>query len=408
MNVSKGKLTAVGIGAFLMMLCAGIINNSTTYFMLSVTEYLNVTKTTFSIYFTIVTVCSAIMALVVMPIATKLGPTKSALTAMIGGGCGFFLLSRLTALWMVYAGAVLVGVFQSFVVVPSMSIINKWFVGKNTSTVTGIVMSATGFGGLMMGVLMPSVVSNFSWRTGYLVCTALWVVVTLLISILTAGEPPKAETVSPVPETAQDSGAGEGAAKKGSAEYLRLIRSPRFILLMITAMASAGVTMISQHMSVLLETNGMGVTMISAIMGVMSIALAIAKIIEGSLYDRVPRKIFTPVVMLIGAVGYFCLSLHSTSALILGVVGYGISAASCTVLYPAIMRHMFGRKMTTATWGICWAMFMLGHAVWTPLYAWTFDMTGSYSLGVYITTAIYIFLAVYLFILLSRPAHEED
>ena len=390
MAPSKSKLFLVGCGTFLMMMCNGIINNSTTYFTLSVTEYLGVSRTTFSLYFTIITICSAIMSLIVGPMAQRLGPRLSALTACVGTGLGFFVMSRVTSLWMVYAGAVLIGVFQSFVVVPTVSVINAWFTG-NTGSVTGITMSATGFGGLLMGALMPSVVANYSWRTGYLICMAIWIALTALISFLTAGDPPRKIE------------AGKGKKMGGGA----LLRTPSFWVLMLTACAISGVTMISQHMSVLLTENGMPVGTVSLIMGVMSLGLAFFKIAEGSLYDRIPEKIFVPAVLIIGAVGYLALTTKSTPLLVFGVLGYACAAAACTVLYPIILRRLYGAEQATAVWGICWAMFMIGHAIWTPIYAKIFDLTGSYTPGVVSSAVILVLIAVYLSARLAEARRRD-
>ena len=398
-SVSNLKLASIAVGTFFMMMCNGVINNTTSYFIAPVTEYLHCSRTSFSVYFTIITICSAIMSIVVGPIAQKLGPRKSALVAMVGSGCGFFLLSRLQNLAMVYIAAVLIGVFQAFVVVPTVGIINKWF-DKKAGSVTGVTMSATGFGGLLMGLVMPAVVANFSWRTGYLICLGIWIVLTALVFLLTGGEPP-------AKEGAQATKAKKASTAKGSEAYTKVVRSPGFILLMISACAISGVSMISQHMSALLTGNGMNVATVSMIMGVMSLALAFAKILEGLLFDRIPDHLFVPAVMLVGTIGYLALTFRSTPMMLLGVLGYGISAAGCTVLYPAILRHVYGKELTGAVWGICWAMFMIGHAIWTPFYAWVFDFTGSYTPALISSAVIFVLLALYMFILLSRTPKAD-
>ena len=113
-NVSSFRLFLVAVGTFCMMLCNGIINNSTTYFIKPVSEFLGGETTTFSLYFTIITICSAIMSLVVMPMVMRIGMRISAIIACIGVGAGFFMMSRVQALWMVYAGALLIGIFRAF------------------------------------------------------------------------------------------------------------------------------------------------------------------------------------------------------------------------------------------------------------------------------------------------------
>ena len=397
-SVSRTRLILVGVGTFLMMLCNGIINNSTTYFITPVSEYLGCSTTTFSIYFTIITICSAIMSLIVMPMVTRLGMRISALVACVGVGAGFFMMSRIQALWMAYAGALLIGIFQAFVVVPTVSVINTWFV-KGAGTVTGITMSATGFGGLLMGILMPHVVANLDWRTGYLVIVFLWVTITILISFLVGGKAPGSDDKAQ--KTAK-------AGKTRDEAYTRLLRTPSFWLVILSAVCVSGICMITQHMSVLLETHGMSVSMISFIMGSMSLALAIFKIVEGALADRIPLQIMTLGVMLIGALGYLALLFNSTALSLLGVIGYGCAAASCTVLYPVILRRLYGKRLGTAVWGICWAAFMLGHAIWTPLFANIYDRTGSYALALISSAAIWAVSGIFLFIRISAAKPVEE
>ena len=397
-SVSRTRLILVGVGTFLMMFCNGIINNSTTYFITPVSEFLGCSTTTFSIYFTIITICSAIMSLIVMPMVTRLGMRISALVACVGVGAGFFMMSRIQALWMAYAGALLIGIFQAFVVVPTVSVINTWFT-EGAGTVTGITMSATGFGGLLMGVIMPHVVKNLDWRTGYLVIVFMWVTITILISFLVGGKAP---------------GSGDSSKKAAKGEktrddaYFRLLSTPSFWLIILSAVCVSGICMISQRMSVLLETHGMSVSMISLIMGSMSLALAVFKIAEGALADRIPLQIMTLSVMMIGAVGYLALLFNSTALSLLGVCGYGCAAASCTVLYPVILRRLYGKRLGTAVWGICWAAFMLGHAIWTPLFANIYDRTGNYALALISSAVIWAVTGIFLFIRISAAKPVEE
>lgn len=381
-----------------MMLCSGIVLNSTTYFTLSVTEYLHCSTAAFSVYFTIVTACTAIVAPVVGSVVRKIGIRTSILLASAGGTVGFLILSRLENIWMVYTGALCVGIAQTFVVVPTVGVINAWFT-KNASTVTGISMSATGFGGLLMGVVMPFSVAHFDWRTGYLICAALWLTSSLLACTLAGRTPPAAENAA-----VQSS---RTTSTKNS-RYQYLLHKPTFWILMLTALCSSGVTMITQHMSVHLTTQGMGLSTVSFVMGGMSLALSMFKIAEGALCSRVPEKLFIPAVFLAGALGYWALNGNSFPVLLTAMVCYGCGAASCTVLYPVIMRRLYGREAASAAWGICWSAFMIGQAIWTPLYAWIYDVTGAYTLGLYAAAAAIVLSALFVSFQLSQKRKAEQ
>ena len=92
--------------------------------------------------------------------------------------------------------------------------------------------------------------------------------------------------------------------------------------------------------------------------------------------------------------------------LLIGILCYGCSAAGCTVLYPIVMRRLYGRELATATWGICWAAFMVSHAIWTPFYAGMYDLTGSYDAGLLVAAALMAFASAVLLIMLSRKEKE--
>ena len=407
MKVSKFRLMTIAVGAFLMMLCSGIVNNSTTYFVIPVSEYLNCSTSQFSLYYTIITICSAIMSLIVGSIVKKIGMRISAIIACVGVGSGFFLLTNIRALWMVYAAAILIGTFQSFIVVPTVSVINSWFT-EGSGSVTGIAMSATGFGGLLLGMIMPSVMASGDFRRGYLVYLGLWVGLSLIVCLLVGGRPPQQEAPVEKASAAQTKASAPTVSKPQTAAPQRsILTMPSFWLLMFSAVCSAGTSMISQHMSNLLTMNGMDVAMISFIIGIMSLGLAVCKIAEGTLADRIPLGIFVPLLHFLGAIGYLAFTGHGSAMMIVGVLGYAVSAPMCTVMYPLIMRRLYGPEQTAQYWGIAWSAFMLGHAIWTPLYAGIYDATGKYTLGVLSTSVIFVIFGIYFAVILRQKESNK-
>ncbi len=353
-KVSKAKLFAAAVGAMLMMLGNGVVANSMTYFITPVTEVLGCTKAQFSIYYTIITSCTAVMSLLMNQFLKKLGLRKAFIISSIGVTAGYLILSRASNLGMIYVGAGLIGVCQIFVVVPSVNVINAWFT-KNHGLVTGFAMSATGFGGLIMGAIMPSMVAGIGWRAGYMTYAGIWLVISIAVNIL-VGE-------TPLYQEKEGETAASGNQEKGGKEYQALLKTPSFWGLMATGFFASGVSMIAQHLSVHLEMRGLDIVTISAVMGIWSLMLGLFKIAEGYLYDRLPERFFVGATMFFGAVGYLALCGRGMAWLMLGVVGYARGAASNTVLYPLIMRRLYGKELASAAWGICYAAFMAGGAV---------------------------------------------
>ena len=193
-QVSSAQLVLAAIGAIMLMVSSAVVSNSTSYFITSVTEALNVTRAQFSGYYTIISITTAIGSVLCGTLIPKIGNRKAFLIGTVGVSVGFVIMSRLTSLTMVYLGAVFIGFCQAFIVVPPVSVVNTWFPKKHNGLVMGLTMAGTGMGGIVMAQVMPRIVENVNWRTGYLVCAVMYLVLTLVANALCGGKVPEEET----------------------------------------------------------------------------------------------------------------------------------------------------------------------------------------------------------------------
>lgn len=399
MEVQKNKQIMVAIGAFLLMFASAIVSNSTGYFIVAVRDAIKVSAAQFAAYYTILQMTTACVSLAIGFLYSRFSMRQIFLTGAIGTGIGFLIMSRVTSLWMVYAGAFVIGLFQALVIVPIVRVVNQWIPGKNNGLVIGLVMSATGFGGLMMGQVMPRVVTYISWRTGYLVCAGMFVVITMIGLILAGGTPPTAETTG--------DGNSDASAKDDS--YLHKVFSmPAFYIILICCLLGCGANVIVQHISAHLQYQGVSVEYIALIMSIWSVGLAVSKIVLGWIYGRVPQQYFVPIYMLISAVAYLPMLSKSVGVLTVGVALVGLSGAGITAIYPSIINGIFGKEMTSAIWGFCWAAFQFGNAICVIGYGAVYDITGSYNTG-FIIGGVLTFIVgiIFTLFLISNQRKEK-
>lgn len=390
-QITKGKLACISIGTFLMMYCTGIVTNSTTHFIVQVTEYLNCSRAEFSVYYTIVTATFAIASLFVGQVQSKLGLRKTIILATIGTPLGFLIMSRLTALWMVYVGAFFIGTFQAFIVIPVVGTVTAWF-KKNSGVFIGIAMSATGVAGIVMGQLMPRIVSNVSWRTGYLICAAMFFLVSVVANALAGGRYPEED----IAQAAGDS----NALTKDSSAYRRWARSPWLWAILYCAFMGSGASMILQHFTAHVgQVHNMDAVTAGTVLSIYNIGLTVFKPVEGAVVDKIGGKIFIPITFGLGALGYLALTVPSIAMLAIGIILFGWLASANTVFFPLCMRHLMGQKVTTLLWGWCWAAFQFANSVWAPFYGWTYDISGSYNLGLVVgAIAIFTVMVALMFV----------
>lgn len=155
-QVSNTKLVLVAMGAVMLMISSAVVSNSTSYFITSVTEELNISRAAFSVYYTIISITTAIGSVLCGTLIPKLGNRKAFLVGTVGVTIGFLIMSRLTSLTMVYAGAAFIGFCQAFIVVPPVSVVNTWFPKEHNGLVMGLTMAGTGMGGVVMAQVTGS------------------------------------------------------------------------------------------------------------------------------------------------------------------------------------------------------------------------------------------------------------
>ena len=279
---SSFRLALAALGTFLLMFASAIVSNSTSYFIVAVTDAIQVSRAEFSVYYTIVSICTAVSSVMCGFIVTKIGYRKAFLIGSFGVAIGFIIMSRLTTLWMVYAGAVFIGAFQAFIVVPPVAVVNSWFPKKHNGLVMGLTMAGTGGGGIIMAQVMPRVVEYVDWRTGYLICAIGFVAITLVGNALCGGKAPEYEDEVPAAAKTEKMG-------KKDASYIKNVTSAAFILFVAACVLKCFSAVFNQHYSAHLQ-DSFTVEQVALAMTVFNVVLIIMKISQGALYDKLKYK----------------------------------------------------------------------------------------------------------------------
>lgn len=387
-EVSKGKLYSVIAGCFMLMLSSSVVSNSNGYFLTSVRDYLGCTTTQFSLYYSFVQICTVITSLCIGIIMNKVPRRVFLMVGAIGTSCGFLILSQTQALWMLYLGAMCVGFFQALIVVPVVQILNSWM-PKGSGGAMGLVMAATGFGGIIMAQLMPRIVANVSWRTGYVVCAVLYFALTVIATILAGGKPPVTE-----------------AAKK-KASFKTVAINPMFWVFIIACFLGNGASNIDQHLTPMMQIKGLSVEGIAMAMTIFNIALLIFKISQGVMYQKIGSKRFVLIYSVVAVLGYVCLRMSGTT-FYFAIVMKAFAGAGITVVYSLVCNEYFGTTFGGAVWGFCWAAFQFGATVFSPIYGSFVDRDGNYDNAVYIGAVACLIIGGVFYYMLNHKRQVES
>ena len=387
---SNLRLVLVAIGTFLLMCASSIISNSTSYFIVAVTEAIDVTRVQFSVYYTIVSICAAIMSVVCGFVAPKIGFRRSFLIGSIGVAIGFIIMSRLTALWMVYVGAVFIGSFQAFIIVPPVAVVNNWFPKKHNGLVMGLTMAGTGGGGIVMAQVMPRVVEYVDWRTGYLICAIGFAVITLIGNALCGGKAPEYEEEEKTEARKLD---------KKDASYIKNILSLPFILFVAACVLKNLASVFNQHFSAHLQES-FTVGQVATVMTVFNVALLVMKISQGALYDKLKYKVMLILVAL-SSVAYIGWTSKNYYIVIFCTIILMFCCSTETVCHPLFLKEMYGKEFSSAAWGICRGFASVGNAIGAVLWGGIYDNFGTYNVGLYFEPVAITGICILIFICIT-------
>lgn len=374
-KITNSKLILVAVGAILLMTSSAVVSNSTSYFVTAVTEELSISRAAFSVYYTIISIMTAIGSVLCGTLIPKLGNRKAFLIGSVGVTCGFLILSRLTTLTMVYIGAVLIGFCQAFILVPPVSVVNSWFPKKHNGLVMGMTMAGTGVGGIAMAQIMPRVVANVSWRTGYLVSAIMFCVMSLVANALCGGEAPDWDGDAVVKEES----AADAKAKKKQAMDPKKLFSVAFFFMVIGCMSKCLSAVFNQHYSAHLQES-FSTEQIALAMTVFNVVLVIMKTSMGAIYDKLKYKGMI-VAIFAASFGYWGWMSKNFTVVLIATVFVMFCCSADTVSAPLFLGEAFGKKFASAAWGICWGALYAGNAIGAVMWGAIYDHFGEYNPG---------------------------
>lgn len=292
---------------------------------------------TFSLLLATLTIGSVIGGKLAAKYSTKI-------VIMVGGiilSAGFFLASFVTAefswaLWLTYG--VMGGVGMGFTYSTTIALAQKWFPHKK-GLVTGIIVSALGFGGVVFTPVIESLVKAFGGpsvgeQKTFMVLAAIFLVVCTVSSLFMKNPPVTTNQV-----------AVTGMSTK------EMLRSPKFYIITLTfCLACIGGLMMIGFAKPIAVAKGLSST---ATYGVLAISLfnSFGRLIWGFVSDKIGRK-NTIIILLIGT-SILSLLVNTISGYwiyaLIGLIGFFYGGLLST--FPSLTADLFGAKNMATNYG---------------------------------------------------------
>jgi len=265
---------------------------------------------------------------------------------------------------------------------------------------TGIALSAAGFGTMIIPPLASWLIATYDWRTSYTIIGIIALVLIVLAAWFLRRDPSQ---VGQVPYGEEEVKAESLDTKAGGFSLREALRTSQFWLL-CTIYSCFNFCMQAVMVHIAPHTTDLGISAISAanvlaIIGGTSIA---GKIITGGAGDRIGNKTVILICFVLLSVILFWLRLAEVVwMLYLFAAVFGFAYGGVITLQSPVIAELFGLSSHGVIFGVIFFVGTIGGAIGPILSGHIFDITSSYQLAFLISGAVAI-MAIILTSLL-RP-----
>ena len=350
--------------------------------------------------FTLNTIIMGFFMVIAGRLTDKIGPRVVLVSCGLFLGLGYILVSRVEAIWQFYLFyGVMAGIGMSGCSTPLMSIVVRWFT-KKRALMSGILSAGPAFGIVVMPLVFTLLISDYGWRTSYLMLGVIVLVIIVLAALFLRRDPGQMGLLPYGASKTKTEGLDLQAEGFSLGET---VRTRQFWLLSVIAFCDLFlVNVIVVH--IVIHMVGLGITATTAA-SVLSIGAAVsipARIILGGLADKIGYKRALTIVFIMSFLAFLLLLVaRDLWMFYVFAVIYGVGLwASFTVMAPLI-ADLFGLKSLATNIACVMVSGTVGGAIGPVLAGYIFDVTGSYQSAFILCLIISVIALVSLMIL--RP-----
>lgn len=381
-----------------------------SYGMLKVnlTEALGVSAAAVGGGFSCYTIAIAISGLFVGDVIERFGLRVSLWISAVLYGGAFFLLSQVSALWMVYAVYIIMGIGSAFGgVVVVTSIASNWFV-KQRGLATAVIWCGMLPGSLCSTFIVANVGAMVGWQGAAIALGVISAVVLVGSSFFLKWRPqdeglfPDGETFDAEAELEKEREANKGKVI-GMTRGQALMTLSFWLIFIAYGLNGFSEMGLFQNMSAYLVHEGLEMTEVAAFLSFLSFAGVVGRLCTGVVVDKFGPKIAYTAINVLGIFGIAMLLMGlAGNTVMLYIAGFcfGVNLNSGIICFSNIVARTFGTKHYGQIWGAIFMIKGFGDAVGVPLLAGVAEGSMGWN-GSFIISIVGMAVAV-VFMLLTR------
>ncbi|MBL6951381.1 MAG: MFS transporter [Alphaproteobacteria bacterium] len=334
------------------------------------------------------------------PLSDRLGSRPVVAFGMLLIAGGLLASSFAQSLWQVYLSyGVAVGVGIGFAYVPSVGVLQRWFV-RRRGLVTGLAVAGIGVGTLIAPPISRFLVEILGWRGAFQVLAGVVLVIGLAAAWMLYPSPAARGLYPDGEKTA----VGEGASLSGMSLRGALVTRPFWLLFAASSISAVGLFVPFVHLVKFSVDHGHDESWSVLLISLIGVGSMSGRLTLGGLADRFGRH-RAIIIMFLGMALMHAWWYVSTSfwALSVYAVLFGLFYGGFVALAPALIADYYGAKNVGGILGLQYSGIALGSLVGPVAAGFAFDLTGSYDLPIAASAAT-AFLATAVILTLRSPA----
>ncbi|HEY6420042.1 MAG TPA: MFS transporter [Candidatus Binataceae bacterium] len=378
--------------------------NTGSVFFRPVLKYFGWSRAKLSAGFAIAALSAGISGPLIGWLVDRIDVRKVMVTGVALTFLGFAGLSRTHTFNQFLACNLIVGVgLCACTGIPSSLVIANWF-RERRGLAMGLALCGASLGGAVMTIVANYVISRWGWRVGYLVIAAPMLVIVIPLLLMYVRTRPTAET-QPLPDA---SAPPLAPVELPGLEVREALATRSLWLLTLVQFLGASVFAgLGQHFVAYLIGIGYTATFAARMLSAMFLLTVFGNLLSGPMADRSTARAVLAGTWIVTAVAMVALLYAGhVTALGLHVLLIGFVLGATGVLTPLLMLESLGIRRFGSLMGISGVFGTLGFAAGPVVTGRIYDVTGSYTIALWLFVAASIVCAIA--VLACRPFEEEQ
>lgn len=315
------------------------------------------------------------------PLADRWGARWSAIAGMLLLGVGMIVAGCATTLAGVYAAyGVGVGLGFGCAYVPALGAVQRWFV-KRRGLASGLAVSGSGVGTLVMPVLAAVLVSRLEWRTAYVVLGVVAMVVGIGAAALIVDDPRERGVL---PDAGEPGVAVPATDRAQGLSIAQAVRTVRFLGLYAACLAGAlGGFVPFVHLVPYAVGHGVEPTTAALLLGAIGVGGTVGRFFLGGIADRIGSDVFL-IAMYAGMAASLAVwaVAGDLPALTVFALAFGLFYGGWAAILPAVVAEHFGARHVGGIIGVLFTSAAVGALVGPSAAGFMYDASHSYLVAI--------------------------